>query len=66
MNSAYLFSYTVAGFPTPSFSLTSGALPDGLSLTSSGSISGAPDIGGTYSGVITASTLTVDGGLVAL
>ena len=42
------------GYPAPTFSLQSGALPAGLALTSSGSITGTPTLAGTYRGVFAA------------
>jgi hypothetical protein len=48
------FGYSATGFPLPTFALTSGALPVGLSLSSAGAITGVPGAPGTYSGVVTA------------
>lgn len=53
---AYNFSYTSTGFPT--FSLTAGALPAGLSLSSAGVISGTPSVPGTFSGTVRATNGT--------
>jgi len=55
---AYPFSYSASGFPTPTFSVTSGTLPLGLSLSSGGVISGTPTTAGTFSGVVTATNST--------
>lgn len=55
VGSTYSFSYTATGYPVPTFSVTSGALPAGLSLSSSGVISGTCTTAGTYTGVVTAS-----------
>ncbi|HUB66305.1 MAG TPA: putative Ig domain-containing protein [Candidatus Methylacidiphilales bacterium] len=52
---AYNFTYTAIGYPTPIFSVTAGALPTGLTLSSSGVISGTPTATGTYTGTVTAS-----------
>jgi hypothetical protein len=49
---AYNFSYTSTGFPAPSFSVNAGALPDGLSLSGAGVISGIPTTPGTFSGIV--------------
>lgn len=54
-DSFYDFSYSASGFPTPTFSLTSGVLPSGLTLTAGGRISGTPSSAGTFNGVVTAS-----------
>ena len=51
------FTVTATGFPTPTFSITSGTLPQGLTFTSNGLLSGTPATGtfGTYPLTITAS-----------
>jgi uncharacterized repeat protein (TIGR03803 family) len=54
VSASYSFAYTASGFPAPTFSMTSGALPPGLTLSSAGAISGAPTTAGTYTGVVTA------------
>ena len=51
---SYYYSCTATGAPPPAFSVTSGALPNGLSITSVGVISGTPTVAGTFSGTITA------------
>jgi hypothetical protein len=51
----YSFIYTFQGYPTPTFSVTSGSLPPGLTLSSAGAITGSPTTQGTYTGVTTAS-----------
>jgi hypothetical protein len=50
------FTVTATGNPVPVFSLASGALPSGLSLTGGGALSGTPaaGTGGTYSLVLRA------------
>ncbi len=54
-NVAYSHTYTASGSPAPTFSVTSGALPSGLSLnSSSGVLSGTPTAAGTFTGVVTA------------
>jgi cyclophilin family peptidyl-prolyl cis-trans isomerase len=56
VGAAYSFSYTASGSPAPTFALTSGALPAGLSLNPSGAISGTPTTaGGPFTGTVTAS-----------
>ena len=52
--SAYNFSYTATGNPAPTFSVTAGSLPPGLSISSAGSISGTPNASGSYNGTVTA------------
>ncbi len=54
-NTAYNFTCTASGFPAPSFSVATGALPTGLSLSTSGVISGTPTAAGTYTGTLSAS-----------
>ncbi len=54
-NTPYNFSYTTTGFPAPTFSVTAGALPTGLSLSTAGVISGTPTAAGTFTGTVTAS-----------
>ena len=49
---AYNFSYASTGFPT--FSVSAGALPPGLSLSPAGVISGTPTVPGTFSGTVRA------------
>ena len=53
VNMPYNFSFTSTGFPPPTFSVTSGNLPPGLTLSSAGVIYGAPTATGNY-------TVTVD------
>ena len=54
INAAYSFLYGSTGYPAPTFSVTSGALPGGLSLSAGGLISGVPSAVGTYTGTVTA------------
>lgn len=52
----YSFTYTATGSPTPTFTMATGTLPPGLTLSSSGTISGTPTTAGTYTGLsVTAS-----------
>jgi len=53
---AYNFTYTSTGSPT--FSVTAGSLPTGLSLSPGGVISGTPTTAGTFTGTVTASNGT--------
>jgi cyclophilin family peptidyl-prolyl cis-trans isomerase len=55
VGAAYSFTCTASGVPAPSFAVASGALPNGLSLSSTGEISGTPTNAGTFTGTITAS-----------
>ncbi len=50
----YSYTNTAGGFPVPTFSITSGALPTGLVLNTNGAISGIPSIAGIFTGEITA------------
>ncbi len=54
VGTSYSFSCTASGVPTPTFSVASGALPVGLSLSAAGEISGTPTSAGTFTGTITA------------
>jgi hypothetical protein len=51
------FTITADGHPEPTFSITAGTLPDGLSLAADGTLSGTPDAGtgGVYNLTLTAS-----------
>jgi hypothetical protein len=58
--SSYNFALTASsGSSSPTFSLTSGSLPPGLVLSSSGTLSGTPTRPGTYTGTVTATSGTV-------
>lgn len=50
----YRFPLAVGGDPTPTVTVTSGALPPGLSISSAAVISGTPTTPGTYSATVTA------------
>ena len=54
MNS-YSHTCTVIGTPTVTFSVSSGALPTGLTLSPAGVISGSPSATGVFTGTISAS-----------
>ncbi|KQQ10878.1 putative Ig domain-containing protein [Rathayibacter sp. Leaf296] len=47
VGSAYDYSYTVTGSPTPTVSVISGTLPPGLTLSASGRLTGTPTVAGT-------------------
>ena len=55
VNKTYSFTYTATGTPTPTFALGGGSFPPGLTISSSGLLSGTPTQIGTYSGTVTAS-----------
>jgi hypothetical protein len=57
---AYDYTFTATSIPQASFAVTAGSLPDGLSFTSEGVISGSPTTPGTFTGTITASTGFLD------
>jgi hypothetical protein len=55
VNVTYYYTLTASGSPAPTFSVTGGALPSGLTLNSAtGVISGTPTAGGTFAGTLTA------------
>jgi YVTN family beta-propeller protein len=56
IGAAYSFAYTSTGSPT--FSVSAGGLPPGLSLSTAGVISGTPTTVGTFSGTVTATNGT--------
>jgi uncharacterized protein (TIGR02597 family) len=63
VNAPYSFTYAFTGSPTPTFSVISGALPTGLSLSPTGAISGTPTLpAGTTSATYTG-TVQADNGL---
>jgi len=51
---AYNHSYTATGSATITYSVTAGALPTGLTLSTAGVISGTPTVPGNYTGTVTA------------
>jgi hypothetical protein len=56
VGSSYSYTYAATGSPAPTFSVTSGTIPPGLTLTSStGVLSGVPTTAGTYTFVVGAS-----------
>ena len=54
VGTAYSQSLIATGNPTPTWSVTSGTLPPGLTLSSAGLVSGTPTTGGNYSFTATA------------
>jgi uncharacterized repeat protein (TIGR03803 family) len=50
----YSFTFKAAGSPVPTFSLTSGTAPPGLTLSSTGTFSGTPTTAGTFTGTVSA------------
>jgi uncharacterized delta-60 repeat protein len=59
-NLSYTHTFTATGTPNPVFSVTSGTLPPGLFLQSSGLLSGTPFVAGTYSNI----TVTAGNGVL--
>ncbi len=55
LGASYNFTYTGSGYPLPTFAVTSGSLPAGLTLSHEGVISGTPTASGLYTGTVTAS-----------
>jgi CshA-type fibril repeat protein len=49
------YSFTAIGVPTPTFSVASGTLPTGLSLSSAGVLSGTPSAAGTFTFAVSVS-----------
>jgi hypothetical protein len=50
----YDATFSATGYPDPTFSVSGGSLPDGLSLSASGELSGTPTTAGTYDFMVTA------------
>ena len=59
VGTAYTYTFTATGSTPITYRLTSGVLPTGLSLSSSGTISGTPTLAGTYNATVTASNGTL-------
>jgi len=51
----YSFTMTASGSPTVTFAVTAGALPNGLTLSTTGAITGTPTQTGLFTGTVTAS-----------
>ncbi|WP_052961215.1 MULTISPECIES: leucine-rich repeat domain-containing protein [Leucobacter] len=54
VGASYDYAFTVTGNPVPTVKVTAGALPDGLSLSSTGRIKGTPTQAGTFIFTVTA------------
>jgi hypothetical protein len=54
----YSYTYEATGYPAPTFAVTSGTLPAGLSLSSAGMLSGTPTSAGISTFTVTASNGT--------
>lgn len=52
--SPVLVQLSSVGYPTPTFAVTAGALPDGLTLTAAGRVSGTPTAVGPYAVTVAA------------
>lgn len=52
IGTAYSYTFAANGFPSPSYTLVSGALPPGLTLSPAGVLSGTPTVSGMYSGIV--------------
>ncbi len=69
VGTAYNHTFTTTGTPDATFAVSSGALPDGVSISPAGLISGIPTVSGIFTATITASnaippdatqTITID------
>ncbi len=60
LNAAGSFSVTASGSPAPTFSITVGVLPSGVTLTSGGLLSGTPTASGSFPVTIQASNVVTD------
>ncbi len=54
VGTAYSHTFTASGTPAPTFSVTSGSLPTGLSLNSAGLLNGTPTATGSFTFTVTA------------
>ena len=52
IGTAYSYTFAANGFPSPSYTLVSGILPPGLTLSPTGVLSGTPTVSGMYSGIV--------------
>ena len=52
---AYSYPFAASGYPDPTFTVSSGTLPAGLTLTSAGALAGTPTSAGTSTFTVTAS-----------
>lgn len=55
VGSVYSFQVTATGVPAPTFAVTSGTLPTGLTMDSAGLITGTPNATGAFTFTVTAS-----------
>ncbi|MGI8653732.1 MAG: ExeM/NucH family extracellular endonuclease [Pyrinomonadaceae bacterium] len=55
VGTAYTFTFTASGTPSPTFSVTAGTAPAGLSIAANGTLSGTPTTAGTFTFTVTAS-----------
>lgn len=55
INAPYSYTFTASGNPAPTFAVASGSLPPGLTLGSSGVLSGTPTTAGKYTFTVSAS-----------
>jgi flagellar hook assembly protein FlgD len=55
VGSVYAFDFTATGSPAPTFTVDSGSIPSGLTLTSGGHLAGAPTVAGSYTFSVMAS-----------
>ena len=55
INAPYSYTFTASGNPAPTFAVASGSLPPGLTLSSSGVLSGTPTTAGKYTFTVSAS-----------
>jgi len=52
----YRFNYSATGAPKPVFTIQSGTLPNGITLSTNGTLAGTPDTPGDFSGVVVATS----------
>ena len=55
VNTAYAHTFTASGAPSPTFAVTAGTLPAGLTLANTGALTGTPTATGTFGFTVTAS-----------
>jgi hypothetical protein len=53
-NVAYSYQFAASGYPAPTFSVATGSVPTGTTLSSSGLLNGVPSVIGTYTFKVTA------------
>ncbi len=52
VGTAYSYTLVANGFPAPAYSLVSGTLPAGLTLSGAGVLSGTPSASGVFAGIV--------------